>query len=59
MTDGRPLINIKRSKGPSMLPCGTPEMTGRVLLSLVIHYVAHCQILSGSQCKLHQSLYLM
>ena len=31
MTDGKSLMNIKKSKGPSMLPCCTPEMTGRVL----------------------------
>ena len=31
MTDGKSLMNIKKSKGPSMLPCGTPEIIGRAL----------------------------
>ena len=25
---GRSLIKTRKSKGPSILPCGTPEMTG-------------------------------
>ena len=30
-TDGKSLINIRKSMGPRMLPCGTPKITGKVL----------------------------
>jgi len=30
-TDGKSLINIRKIKGPRMLPCATPEITGKVL----------------------------
>ena len=31
ITEGRSLINTMKSKGPSMLPCGTPDNTGKHL----------------------------
>ena len=30
-TSGRSFIKMKNSSGPSILPCGTPEITGKVL----------------------------
>ena len=44
--DGRSLINIKKSKGPRILPCGTPEITSKVpdrWLPTETHWVLLCR----------------
>ena len=45
-TDGKSLIKIRKSRGPRILPCGTPESTGEVLdrlLSTETHWDRFCK----------------
>ena len=36
IAEGRSFIYTRKSKGPSMLPCGTPDNTGRHLDKLLL-----------------------